>query len=65
MHSILRYIFNHTVNDIRSMELALLLFQSMDFLPDQGTSSQAPADQCTSLKLSVAHVIHVILLWSV
>lgn len=65
MHSILRYIFNHIVNNINSMEVALLLFQSMEFLPDQGMSSQAPADQCTSLELSVANVIHVILLWSV
>lgn len=37
----------------------------MDFLPDQGTSSQAPADQCTSIKLYVANLIDVILLWSV
>lgn len=47
------------------MDLTLLLFQSVDFLPNQGMSSQAPADQCTSLKLSVANVIDVILLWSV
>lgn len=37
----------------------------MDFLPDQGTSSQAPADQCISLKLYVANLIDIILLWSV
>lgn len=37
----------------------------MDFLPDQETSSQAPADQCTSLKLYVEDLIDVILLWSV
>lgn len=33
------------------MELHLLLFQTVDFLPDQGMSSQAPADQCRLLKL--------------
>lgn len=65
LHSILNYIFILILNNISSVEIALFLFQPMDFLPEQGTSMQAPADQCTSLKLYVANLIDVILLWSV
>lgn len=53
------------LNDISSVKIALFLFQPRDFLPDQGTSGRAPADQCTSLKLYVANLIDVILFWSV
>lgn len=48
---VFRFLFFFLMIQSITTELPLFLFQSVDFLPDQGMSSQAPADQCRLLKL--------------